>query len=85
MMHGQRNIKQVNVYGKLSPITAQPELQISIPRTQCFQQPLELRLSTYGSRLKLKWVAELFWVGQDTIMCTTIIQHTCLSSLPYII
>jgi hypothetical protein len=52
--------QQVNVYGKLPPIIVQPELQLSLPRTQCFQQPLELRLSIYGSRLKLEWVAELF-------------------------
>jgi len=67
MMHGQQNVKfcnvyeqQVNVYGKSPPIIVQPELQISFPCTYCFQQPLELRLSTYGSRLKLEWVAELF-------------------------
>lgn len=53
-------VNSTHVYGKLPPTIVQPELQINLPRTQCFQQSLELRLSTYGSRLKLEWVAELF-------------------------
>ena len=57
-MHGNNGLQEaaapcttdeerVKVYCKLSPV-AQPELAINIPRTQCFQQPLEMCFSAYA-------------------------------------